>query len=365
MGKVNIVTINDSKNYGNRLQNLAVHFILKQFHFEVTTINYERRCFEKKTYLKLFFHRLTNYKFAKNVDYWRLQLPRELNIESVDRRYLKKCYVETIADVPDADYFVLGSDQVWNPEWYDDFPIKKDLFLLSFVDPAKRVCFAPSFGVDKLPDDWKPIFSKELSKFSSLSVREKAGADIIKELTNREALVMLDPTLMVNANTWRSLYRKPKWLNTKPYILTYFLGEPCGEAVKYLDLLNQNNQYEIYNMMGKEDYVTFSSNYLEFIYLIDHAEIVLTDSFHASVFSFLFNRPFLVFDREGTDKRMNSRLDTFLTMFSLERKYIGSNLENSIFEHEYSAGVEMLEKEKKKSFAYLKEAFGLSSDKLC
>lgn len=84
--------------------------------------------------------------------------------------------------------------------------------------------------------------------------------------------------------------------------------------------------------------------------------MILTDSFHACVFSFLFNKPFNVYDRNWKEGNMNSRLETFLSKFHLERKYANSRLENNIWEHEYSEGYAILEEERNNAIDFLKKA---------
>lgn len=94
----------------------------------------------------------------------------------------------------------------------------------------------------------------------------------------------------------------------------------------------------------------------EFLWLFDHADLILTDSFHACVFSFLFNKPFVVYDRNWNERNMNSRLETLLSKFSLERKYANSGIENDIWEHDYEEGYKQLEIEREKAIGFLKKA---------
>lgn len=149
MQNIIIVTIYDISNYGNRLQNLATTILLEGMGFEVVTIDYvDRDYYSWKSRIKRVFHSMTNYKFTKDANYYMYQLPRELNNEKTDKRNIKKIYISNVSDIPEADYYLLGSDQVWTPTWYEDYKIKKDLFFLTFADPDKRAFFAPSFGVE-------------------------------------------------------------------------------------------------------------------------------------------------------------------------------------------------------------------------
>ena len=117
--------------------------------------------------------------------------------------------------------------------------------------------------------------------------------------------------------------------------------------------------YEIYNFLEKSQPYIYTAGPSEFIYLISHAQLILTDSFHACVFSFIFNKPFVVYDRKGTQCSMNSRIETLLKKFDLERKYANSNLENDIWEHNYEKGYEQLELERTKVLDFLRKALNV------
>ena len=124
-------------------------------------------------------------------------------------------------EIREKDFFVVGSDQVWNPEWYEDCKIKKEMYLLTFADDSKKICFSPSFSVEKLPSKWEEWFRVNLNKFPRLSVREDTGAKIIENLTGRKAEVLIDPTLMLSKEEWKKLSADNK-ITEKDYILTYF-----------------------------------------------------------------------------------------------------------------------------------------------
>ena len=109
-------------------------------------------------------------------------------------------------------------------------------------------------------------------------------------------------------------------------------------------------------MLNQADLKSCKAGPREFLYLIDHADLVLTDSFHACVFSFIFGKPFRVYPREGKETNMLSRINTLLKTFSLERKFSESGLKNDWLEHDYSAGYEALKTEREKAKQYLKSS---------
>ena len=212
-----------------------------------------------------------------------------------------------------------------------------------------------SFGVDAIGND--PEIVKCLNDFKALSVREESGAKIIKELTGREATVLVDPTMLLTQSEWRKIEKKPKGAADDGFILTYFLSPKCKDAEKKLSEIRQGRP--VYELLNPNDSVAGIAGPSEFLWLFDHADLILTDSFHACVFSFLFNKPFVVYDRNWNEGNMNSRLETLLRKFSLERKYSYSGLENDIWEHDYTEGYKQLEAEREKAIRFLKEALGV------
>ena len=93
--------------------------------------------------------------------------------------------------------------------------------------------------------------------------------------------------------------------------------------------------------------------------MIKNAELILTDSFHACVFAFLFKKPFLVYSRQGQEQGMMSRIDTLLTKFNINRKFVDSGINNELLEANYENGYEILDRERKKAIEFLKEALAI------
>lgn len=356
MKKAGIITCCDvNGNYGNKLQNYAVIKLLSKKGIHAQTIITESRK-EKNicVFCKIIFSRLLRYKVGKNSQINRIKYFKTKKFEN---KYLafSKLLLKGKDISKDYDYFVVGSDQVWNPSWYTD--LKKEAFLLTFAKPEQKICIAPSFGISELPDEWKPWFKEHLKSFPKISVREEEGAKIIKELTGKDATVLIDPTLMLDVSEWREISQKPKYVDfNKKYILTYFLGGQ-SEQVQH-DLKKYRKEYDLveYNLNELNGHYPFASDPSEFIYMIEHAALVVTDSFHACVFSFLFCKPFLVYDREGKSSNMMSRIETLLKKFNLERKYVASGIYNEIFECDYENGYKQLEQERKKFNCFLDES---------
>lgn len=352
--KVKIITIYEKANYGNRLQNYAVQTILENLGFDVQTISSEKGNLIRKA--KYTIERITGYRVGGDSEYWKVIAPRLMAFERFNKKYIHTKHIRKIAQIGEADYFAIGSDQVWNPVWYEEGDLKKELFLLAFASPEKRVCFSPSFGVEELPEEWKPWFKTQLAIFPHLAVREDAGARIIKELTGKKASVLIDPTLMLGREEWNKIATRPQNINCeKKYVLTYFVGGRSDRVNNDLQKISKELNAEIYNLLDSSQVELYRMDPGEFIYLISKATLILTDSFHACVFSFLYEKPFLVYDRND-GYRMMSRIDTLLHKFDLERKYVDSNLANDLPEHDYKRGYDTLAEERQKFMDFLKTA---------
>lgn len=121
--------------------------------------------------------------------------------------------------VSQYDAFVCGSDQIWNPF----YATTSKLAFLSFAS-SKSIAFAPSFGVSSIPDSKKIELSSWIKKIDYLSVREEDGQKIIRELTGRNAEILLDPTMLLPQNQWNALSKKPHKELPEHYVVCYFLG---------------------------------------------------------------------------------------------------------------------------------------------
>ena len=364
MKKVAIYTI-QSLNYGNRLQNYALQHALEKREYRIVSLKSQSKIEEKNDAIAR-HPKLKKISFLvlliKRINDLIINLKGDTQIAHFN--YFNK-YINLTNDfigkndfrLSQYDAFIVGSDQVWNTTF--DF-VSVNSFL-PFPHPNK-IAFSASFGVDSIPYNQKIVDC--LKDFRVLSVREEAGAKIIKELTGRDATVLVDPTMLLTVEEWRKVENKPRGIKEtkkteKPkegYILTYFLSPKCEEAVEQLEKIRENR--EVYELLNLEDKVAGTAGPSEFLWLFDHADLILTDSFHACVFSFLFNKPFMVFDRQYEGENMNSRLETLLSKFHLERKYANSGLQNDIWEHDYEEGYKQLELEREKAMNFLKDALG-------
>ena len=271
---------------------------------------------------------------------------------------LKK--VTAFSKITKYDFVISGSDQVWNPT----FGRLRDVDLLCFVEPDKRVAFSASFGVSYIPEDIENKVGKALKKFKAISVREDVGKKIVEDLTGRtDVEVLIDPTMLLTADEWDKVSKKPTMLKNDKYILNYFLGNLSDERRNEINRVAKENNCEVINILDKES-PFYECGPSEFLYLEKNAFLICTDSFHSSVFGILYNTPFLVFEREDNNASMNSRLDTLLSKFKLEDRRYKGKITKKDLKCDYKEAYNILDKERIKSMNFLKKALDIKgSDK--
>jgi len=214
------------------------------------------------------------------------------------------------ATPPKYDYYMVGSDQVWN---YDHNG--QDMsYLLDFVsDKAKTISYASSFGLDSISENVKDDYIRLLGSIQYLSVREKMGSKIIQSLTGRIPSVVLDPVFLLNKNQWQNI-TDDNIGKSEPYILLY-----TTKAKHYRDFL-RITKYDSYgirvvhigtsmrlcDMFKRNTNISFASSPEKFLGLIKNAKLVLTSSFHGTAFSILFKKQFVSFrgNNLGKDARI-------------------------------------------------------------
>lgn len=197
-----------------------------------------------------------------------------------------------------------------------------------------------------------------------LSVRENEGAEIINRLAGRNAPVLVDPTMVLTKEDWKSIADEFPSKPEKNYLFTYILGNLSNEKEKSIKEIAKDNNLEIVNLADQNKLDYYTSGPREFLDFIKSASLVLTDSFHASIFSIIFKTPFIVFDRMDNNLPMNSRINTLLKKFDLMSRYnlsLNSN-NNEIFSMNFDKVENILTKEREKVMSYLKEALDINED---
>ena len=355
--KVGILSIYDNENLGNKLQNYALQQTLLYYADDVLTI-------KNKMSLPSLLERIKRQSpLAESVTANRLMgKHRKAKILRFDQQYIhtsRRAYwynkgVQRLKSGDCCDIYCAGSDQVWNPDLE-----RADMFnFLGFAQPEQTFSYAASFGVDSIPTECQQTVREGLRHMRHISVREDAGKSIVLDLTGRmDAVVLPDPTLLLSARDWDQVASEPKQKLPEKYILSFFLGEMSEERRVEIENKAYKLDCKVIELMDKNSpFYTCGPD--EFLYMIRQARFVCTDSFHASVFSFLYGRPLAIFSRLGSGSNMGSRLATLCTKFSLEERLVqGDDLAPVPDEADYSAGWAALEQERQRARDYLNEVF--------
>lgn len=369
MLKIAIITINDNNNYGNRLQNYALQkYLFSKLKIEkVDTIWYDPQytyissidIFSWKTWIKYFINWKNQRTYLKK-EYLKDNI-RMYNISKFTKKISTRLDFKIRDNLSkEYDYFITGSDQVWNPNFWNQKCAHANVRFLKFTSKEKRIAYAASIAIHEIPKDKKQFFKDSLNEMKAISIREKAGAELVKNLIGREVPVVVDPTILLSKEDWQKIELKPEWYNGEKYILTYFLGNPSPVIEK----IAKKNNWKIYDLMDKNNFDLYTSRVEEFIYLINHAQLVATDSFHASVFSILMNTPFLVVNRQQKGVvDMTSRIDTLMELFGYQDRYIINGecdlSDEEILNMDFSNVKSIQEREIKRSTEYMKKALNL------
>ena len=309
---VGILTFTYGDNYGQRLQNLAMQDFLKEYFSEVYTI----RQVEKKSPMLIHLKHVT--KLLLQNQYFVLRMRRN-HFEKFNDLYIR-FYSNTI-DAKNAmqfpkdnfDFFVCGSDQIWSPYSSD----VNSTFFLTFVDKNKRIALAPSLASEDIPEVKLAEFKEYFKGFNYISTREYAGSNLVQELTGNKVETLIDPTLLFDAKYWSKYEMIPKKMCRKKYAVCYFLGG-SNEISEIYEICNRDS-LEVIDILNDKKYLSLGPS--EFIYLIHNAQKVFTDSYHGTIFSIIFHKPFILFERKGTNINMNSRFETLFSKLGISIKH--------------------------------------------
>lgn len=362
MKDVGIVTLYGNYNYGNKLQNYAMQSIFESFGLSVVTINTEKDEYvgDIKKVLKYILS-LAGIKRFENDKAYLLNVKREKIFKNFSSKYLS---VKNFGSKNDPEiknealFFVTGSDQVWN-DW--NLPSDNlDFYFLQFVDRNKRIAVSPSFGMDVIKEEYFETYNRGLNGFNNLSCREIHGKEIIQQFTDTPCEVLIDPTMVIDRAHWEKVAEASALKPQKEYLLVYMLGALDDDYKKYISFLKQKYNLDVVNIMDRCVKESYFVNPFQFLYLIKEAKIILTDSFHATVFSIIFEKPFLCFKRKSQGFQMESRIDGLLKQFDLENRKVGLCDIDSVLDIDFSNAKKVLLNEKSKFYDYTKKSLKLN-----
>lgn len=364
MKKIGIITFHSAHNYGAVLQAYALQSKLE----DATIINYRNNDIEK--HYKVFnLYKGKNIikiikSFCANIVFYKRNKKRYNKFEMFLKKNIKmtKEYFneeELKNNPPKFDIYITGSDQVWNYEITNGI---KDSYTLNFGDnKIKRISYAASIGNAFLKKELKKEYRKKISKIDYISVREEKAKDILIDSgIKKDISVVLDPTLLLTGNEWNN-----KILNMQnekeKYILAYVV-EPNEEYYKIVNYLSQITGLKVihFEKRGNKYKNVLRSAYtdgpLEFVNLIKNAEYVIATSFHATVFSIIFNKKFWIIPH----KKTGSRVTNLLKKLNINDRTVENLTEFKYIEIEkkinYKEVEQILDCEREKSINFIKNA---------
>lgn len=245
-----------------------------------------------------------------------------------------------------ADVYLAGSDQIWHPDHCNP------VFFLDFVKNQKRISYAASMGKTVIAPDKMERFKDLVSNFDCLSVRERHCAEVIGAFTDKDISVNIDPTFLIDVHQWRQLEKE--YIIKNPYILLYMIywHPSCKNQIKELKKKTGLPVYAISSGLSRvyADKYLFDVGVEEFLWLVDHAEYVVTSSFHGAALSTIFNKKFAAVINPASP----SRIENLLTALSLPLVDIADLAETTRFD--YQTVNRRIREEKEKSIHYLKKA---------
>ena len=376
--KVGVITIVRVNNYGAELQAFATQKALQMSGYDAEIIDYyyftntrhiatkqSKPVFNMPLKLRIvvwlypWYNRFKRLKGDKQ-NY----KSREQRFEAFHKQYTRFSHeYKRIEDLYSAemtyDAYIVGSDQVWNPNNYTSL----DPYFLKFAPRGKKkISYASSFGVSSIPEKTVAYYKDALGGLDAISVREENAVKLVEEISGRSAQWVLDPTLLLRRDDWLKYANKPAGIPER-YVLIYEVT-PCTylkDLALYLadramcrvvrinrEAVREEKDEEVINVMD--------GGPAEFIWLFGNATMVVTNSFHGTAFSLNMNKDFYVVT--PVRKSNNSRQKSILKLFGIEDRLVveNSSLDIEIKKVDYTHVNAVLDVQREKSLSYLKNA---------
>lgn len=334
--KIGILTLPIHTNYGGILQAYALQTVLKRMGHEVVIIDEPIR--QLKSSNKRIFKRVikkilgrTTTIFWEKYSFENYPIVSQ-NINKFINQYLSRIVVNSPLELKETDFdaIVVGSDQIWRPKYYSEI-------CNAFLDFAKdwkhlrRIAYAPSFGTDRweYTEEQTKQIAELLHMFDAISVREESGIDLCQRHLGVKAILVLDPTMLLSKEDYCNLINKSDTEAPSGGLLKYILDE-SDQLTELLSFISNEKQIDVFSVKAKsflegskaEECICPSIE--TWLRGFRDAKFVVTDSFHACVFSMIFNKPFCVV---GNKARGMARFNSLLKMFNQDFRMVDSVLE--------------------------------------
>lgn len=329
--KIDILTIHFGVNYGSALQSYALSKVLEDLENEVEIINYI-----PKRYNYWVIAKKNKYNFGLIIAYYIIKFPFIYYQRKVFNRFLKenlkmtKCYHtpnEIKENIPFADVYFVGSDQIWNFD-YNDY---NDMsYFLDFLNKDKvKISYAASIGKEKITTLENKVLKKYLKEFNYISVREDSAKNILGKI-NIKAEHVLDPTMLLTREEWSTKFKGK--LPYKNYLLVYVMDNQYKNLIDFAEKVAIEKKLKIVVITFRKtkdkrvdkEYILKSP--FEFINLLDKSKFIVTNSFHGVAFSINFSKQFVAIGKE----KYNTRIKSLLNVFDLKSRYISKKKNNTV-----------------------------------
>lgn len=361
--KIILITKHYVKNYGSVLQTYASQELLSRKGGSVSIANYILPEASGLKYMDIILRKHASAGRIKKIILRAAVLPTMIRWKYVFGGFLKK-YLNVCGspadsceklktELPDADIYCTGSDQVWNPETNRGL---QPAYFCEFAPKGKRVVsLAASFGVKTVREKDEALIKRYLEKYSLLSVRERSGIDILAK-AGLKGRMILDPVMIETAGFWEKLAAKRKI--RQDYVLIYQLNSSRAFD-RYAEQAAERLGKKLVRICTRYDQILKNGRPVpvptveQWISLFFYADFVITDSFHGTVFSILFQKEFV----NLYPPLFSERLDSLLSMFGIEERHISDCSRFDILDKriDYRRVNEILDEKRKESLEFIDE----------
>ncbi len=335
--KIGIITLPLHTNYGGILQAWALQIVLERMGHEVEYIEHKtnnrllpisvRYLVYVKRLMRKIFHGSRERVFLENYRYRTNPIVRQ-HTDKFIKKYIHLRYVRTFAEIQENDYeiLVVGSDQVWrNGEKKErtDFSV-----FLDFAESwnIKKLSYASSFGGDKwtYSSESTAKIANSLKTFNAVSVREESAVKMLKDNVRVEAWHVLDPTMLLSMDDYMDIVKQSNTPSSAGDLMCYILDEK-PETTTFINRIESEKGYISFRSNSKvEDIMAPLKDRIQppleqWLKGFEDAKLIITDSFHACVFSILFNKPFICL---GNGKRGMSRFESLFSLIDQQYRLV-------------------------------------------
>ena len=362
------ITVFNTPNYGTVLQAFALQNAVEKLGYKYTVLNY----FNKEQECKFTFWGSTKYmdwkyKIAKKVLY-PLRMRQLKSILKFQNQYLHlsrrvRNKNELFEFAKEYDVFITGSDQVWNNQEINHYD---DVYFLAFAENKRKIAYAASFGktYNMLTRKDIEFYKKEIANIDFIGLRERSGQRIVDKISNRRAQVVCDPVFLLEKNQWENYCEKP---SISRYIFVYLIGNGINldvnkKIIEKAKKISKKRDAKLIIVGVGLTSILYGANRTptvqQWLGYIKHADMIISNSFHGTAFSTIFEKEFVSFVSGDANRRMNTRLYDLLSFLELDSRLVNIHAENmDVYEEkvDYTVARERIRMFREDSINFLKE----------